>query len=58
MPVIIWGALGLAGVLGAGWAAKETGEAADSLTKLTKWSLVAGGAYVAYKGLKSTGAIK
>lgn len=55
---LIWGGLALAGVLGVGWAAKETGEAATASTKLVKWGVVAGGLYVSYQALKSSGALK
>lgn len=51
-------ALAVAGVWGVGWAMKETGETLDSASKLTKWGIVAGGLYVSYTALKSTGAIK
>jgi hypothetical protein len=59
MPVpLIWAGVALAGVFGVGWAAKEGGEAMDSATRLTKWTVVAGGMYVSYKALQSSGAIK
>lgn len=55
LPVI---ALAVAGVYGFGWAMRETGDAMDSATKLTRWGVVAGGLYVSYQALKSSGAIK
>lgn len=59
MPApIIWGGLAVAGALGFGWAAKETGEAFESATKLTKFGIVAGGLYVSYRALKTSGALK
>ncbi|MGH1445577.1 MAG: hypothetical protein ACRBBO_05985 [Cognatishimia sp.] len=58
MPLIAWGVLAVAGVYGAGWAAKETGEAVESTTQLTKWGIVAGGLYVGYRVAKSSGALK
>lgn len=58
IPFIAYGVLAVAGIYGAGWAMKETGEAMDSATKLTKWGVVAGGLYVSYQALKSAGAIK
>jgi len=58
MPApIVWGLIALGGVWGFGYAAKETGEAADNLTKLTRAAAVAGGVYVSYRALKSAGAI-
>ncbi len=58
IPLIAWAGLAVAGVAGVGWAAKETGEAMDSATRLTKWGVVAGGLYVSYAALKSGGVIK
>ncbi|MCE8508350.1 hypothetical protein KBY28_07785 [Ruegeria pomeroyi] len=58
MPVLVYGALALVGLAGVGWAAKETGEAADSLTRLTKWGVVAGGLYVGYRAAKTGGLLK
>lgn len=55
LPLI---ALAVAGVYGVGWAMKETGDTADSLTQLTKWGIVGGGLFVSYKALKSSGALK
>lgn len=55
---IIWGGLAVAGVLGAGWAANEAGDAAESGAKLAKWVTVAGGLYVSYRALKASGALK
>lgn len=59
MPApLIWGALALGGIFGAGWAARETGEAMDSATRLAKWAVVGGGLYVSYRALKTAGALK
>lgn len=58
VPLIAWGVLGVAAFAGVGWASKETGEALDSATRLTKWGVVAGGLYVSYRALKTSGAIK
>lgn len=59
MPVhLIWGGLAVAGVFGLGWAAQETGEAAGELNQLGKTLIVAGGLYVSYRALKSSGALK
>ena len=58
VPLIAWGVLAVGGALGVGWASKETGEALDSATQLTKWGVVAGGLYVSYKALQTAGAIK
>lgn len=59
MPApIVWGGLVIAGLYGLGWAAKETGDAAESLSKLTKYGIVAGGLYVSYRALKAGGALK
>ncbi|MEJ5217105.1 hypothetical protein WG622_02540 [Cognatishimia sp. D5M38] len=59
MPApLIWGGLFVAGLYGFGWAAKETGEAAESMSRLTKYGIVAGGLYVSYRALKSSGALK
>lgn len=58
MPVLVYGALALAGVAGVGWAAKQTGDAAGQLTQLTKWGVVAGGLYVSYRAAKSGGLLK
>lgn len=57
-PLIAWGALAVGGAIGVGWASKETGEALDAATRLTKWGVVAGGLYVSYKALQTAGAIK
>lgn len=58
LPLIAWGGLAVAGLYGAGWAARETGEAMDSTARALKWATVAGGLYVSYQALKSSGAIK
>ncbi len=59
MPApLIWAGVAVAGFYGFGWAAKETGDAADSLNKLTKTAIVAGGLYVSYRALKTSGALK
>ncbi|HEV8035818.1 hypothetical protein [Yoonia sp.] len=59
MPApIIWGGLALAGIYGLGWAAKETGEAADSLSNLSRYAIVAGGLYVSYRALQAGGVVK
>lgn len=55
---IIWGGLALAGIVGAGWAAKETEGAANATAKALKWATVAGGLYVSYRALQSAGALK
>ncbi len=58
IPIIGWVALALAGGGTAAVVANETGEAADSLTDLTKWAVVAGGLYVSYRALQSGGVLK
>ncbi|PIE10505.1 MAG: hypothetical protein CSA72_08340 [Rhodobacterales bacterium] len=58
VPIIAWGVLGVAGLAGAGWAARETGEALDSATRLARWVVVGGALYVSYEALKSSGALK
>lgn len=55
---LIWGGIALAGIVGAGWASKETGEALDSATRLAKWGVVAGGMFISYRALQSAGALK
>ncbi len=57
MPIIAWGVLGLGGVLGVGWAAKESANTVDAMARLTKWAAVGGGLYLTYSTLKKTGAI-
>ncbi|MFG5381949.1 hypothetical protein [Yoonia sp. R2-816] len=58
LPALGWIILGIGGIAGAGWVAHETGDAMDSATRLTKAATVAGGLYVSYQVLKTTGAIK
>lgn len=53
IPILI-----VAGLFGAGFLAKETGEAVDSSTQLVKAGTIAGGLYVAFRVAKSAGAIK
>ncbi len=58
IPLLGWIAIGLVGGGTVAVAANETGEAADSLTDLTKWAVVAGGLYVSYRALQSGGVLK
>lgn len=58
MPLVIWGAVAVAGLWGFGYAADKTGEAADASANLVKWGVVAGGLYIAYRAAKAGGAIK
>lgn len=58
VPLIVWGGLAVAGLWGAGYAAREAGEAADDLTKLTRALTVAGGLYVSYRALQAGGVLK
>ena len=58
IPLIAYGVLAVVGVAGAGWAARETGDALDSATKLTKWVVVGGALYVSYRALQAGGALK
>ena len=58
MPPLIWAGMGLAAIVGLGWTAKEGGEAMDSAANLTKWGAIAGGVYVSYRAMKSTGVLK
>lgn len=59
MPApIIWAGVALAGVLGAGWAAREGGEAMDSAARLAKWGAVGGSLYLSYRAMKATGVLK
>ena len=55
---LIWAGLAVAGIVGAGWAAKETEGAANATAKALKWATVAGGLYVSYRALQSSGALK
>lgn len=55
---IVWGVLVVGGIYGAGWAAGRADEALDSATSLTRWGVVAGGLYVSYRALQSSGALK
>jgi hypothetical protein len=42
----------IGGIGAAAFGFRQAGDAADSVTRLTKWGLVAGGGYVAYLGLR------
>lgn len=55
---IIWGGMFVAGVLGAGWAAKQGTDAIDAGARLAKWSAIGGGVYISYRALKASGALK
>lgn len=58
VPFIFWAGIAVVGVAATGWAAKEGGEAMDSAANLTKWGAIAGGVYVSYRAMKSTGVLK
>lgn len=58
MPLIVWGAIAVGGLLGLGYTADKVGEASESTAKLAKWAAVAGGVYLAYSAAKSAGALK
>lgn len=58
LPAIGWVILGIGGLAGAGWVARETGDAAEATTELVKWATIAGGVYVSYRALQAAGAIK
>ena len=42
MPLLIWGALGLATVVSIGWASREVGEATGDITRSVVIATVAG----------------
>ena len=58
IPLIIWGALAVGGLLAANEVIDSTGETAEKSTKLVKWVVIGGGVYVSYKALKSAGVLK
>lgn len=55
---LIWAAGGVGTTYFGYKGLSELDEAADSVTRLTKWGIVAGGLYVSYKALQTAGAIK
>lgn len=72
LGIPLWAWLTGAGVAGAAVVADQAGDAMDSaadmadasakplehVATITKWAVVAGGLYVSYRALKSTGALK
>jgi len=58
MPLLIWGAIGIGGLLAGGYAADKVGAAAESSAGLLKWGAAAGAVYVGYRLAKSGGYLK
>lgn len=58
MPVVIWGAIGIGGLLAGGYAADKLGDAAEGTAKLAKWGAVAGAVYMGYRLAKSGGYLR
>ena len=56
MPVPI--ILGIAAIGAGAWALHETSDALDSATSLTKWAVIGGGVYVAFRALQAGGVLK
>lgn len=54
---IVWAGLGVAALWGYGYAADKTGEATQGAAQMAKWGAAAGGVYVSYRALKSTGVL-
>lgn len=55
---LIWGGIALGGLWMGGRALNEAGQAAESATKLAKWSVAGGALYVSYRALQSGGVLK
>jgi hypothetical protein len=58
IPLIVWGGAALGGLYLGSRALDEAGDAADSATRLVKWSVAAGGVYVSFKALEAAGVFK
>lgn len=58
MPLIVWGALGVAGLVGLGWTAEKVDGALEEGADLAKWLTVMGMVYLAYQVHKSGGFLK
>lgn len=64
IPLIVWGGVAIAGALGVGYAASETGEAVHEVgdtslkvNKLLKTTAIVGVGYLAYKHRKDIAAL-
>ncbi len=49
MPIIVWGLVGIGGLVAGGYAAKSLGDAADQTANLVKWTAAAGVVYLVYR---------
>lgn len=65
MPLIYWAGIGIVGLATGGWAAKQVGdaatdagEAAQKTASLAQWVVTGGTIYLAYRVLKTGGALK
>lgn len=55
MPAAIAAIVGIGAF---GWAIKETGDAVDSATRLSRWLVAGGAVYVAYRVAQAQGVAK
>ncbi|NOR63021.1 MAG: hypothetical protein GQ535_11090 [Rhodobacteraceae bacterium] len=55
---IIWAGFAIAGLFTVSETVEKSGEAAEKFATLAKWTAVAGGIYVSYAALKTTGVLK
>jgi hypothetical protein len=48
----------IAGIAATGWAARGVSDALEDASELTKWAVIGGGLFVAYRASKSAGLIR
>lgn len=58
MPLVIWGAVALAGVVATGWTADRLAGAAEEGAKLTRWVVIGGTVYAGYRVAQASGLAK
>lgn len=57
-PFIVYGAIAIAGLATAGYAAKSAEGMFAEASKLTRYAVIGGGLYVSYRALKAGGVLK
>ncbi len=55
---LVWAGVALGGLFIGGKAISDAGQAAESATKLAKWSVAGGALYVSYRALQAGGVLK
>ncbi|MCG7622733.1 hypothetical protein [Epibacterium sp. Ofav1-8] len=55
---LVWAGIALGSLYLGGKAISDAGQAAESATKLAKWSVAGGALYVSYRALKAGGVLK